>query len=52
MRAHAGEGGLIAIAADGSVAYGFDTSHLAVGWTDGAAVVADVLSEAGVTVIP
>lgn len=52
VRAHAGEGGLIAIAADGSVAYGFDTSHLAVGWTDGAAVVADVLSEAGVTVIP
>ena len=52
VRAPAGEGGLIAIAADGSVAYGFDPRHLAVGWTAGAAVVADVLSEAGVTVIP
>jgi beta-aspartyl-peptidase (threonine type) len=46
-----GSGGLIVATADGRLAYAFDTAHLAMGWTDGARTVADVLERAeGATV--
>ena len=47
-----GSGGLIVATADGRLAYAFDTAHLAIGWTDGARTVADVLEGAeGATVV-
>lgn len=47
-----GDGGLIVATADGRLAYAFDTAHLALGWTDGARSVADVLEgSAGVTAV-
>ncbi|MDF1524298.1 MAG: isoaspartyl peptidase/L-asparaginase [Trueperaceae bacterium] len=47
-----GSGGLIVATADGRLAYAFDTPHLAMGWTDGARTVADVLEGgAGATVV-
>lgn len=51
VHAHGGEGGLIVVTGAGTLAYGFDTKQLAVGWTDGASIVADVLDDAGVTVV-
>ena len=52
VRDHGGSGGLIVATADGRLAYGFDTAHLALGWTDGATTVADVLDAAVVAVVP
>ena len=52
VRALGGEGGLIVVTADGRLAYGFDTANLALGWTDGATTVAEVLDAAGVIVVP
>jgi L-asparaginase / beta-aspartyl-peptidase len=47
-----GDGGLIVATADGRLAYGFDTPHLALGWTDGVRTIADVLvGGAGATVV-
>ncbi len=56
VRAAGGEGGLIALLADGSIAFGFDTPQLAWGWrrTVGSSVQEawEVDSDAGVTVVP
>lgn len=52
VRDHGGEGGLIVATADGRLAYGFDTAHLALGWTDGTTTVAEVLGAATVAVVP
>jgi L-asparaginase / beta-aspartyl-peptidase len=52
VRGHGGSGGLIVATADGRLAYGFDTAHLALGWTDGTTTVAEVLDAATVTVVP
>lgn len=43
VRRMGGSGGLIVATADGRLAHAFDTAHLAMGWTDGARTVADVL---------
>jgi L-asparaginase / beta-aspartyl-peptidase len=51
VRAHGGYGGLIVATADGRLAWAFDTSHMAVGWTDGTTSTVAVSSDAGVTVI-
>lgn len=51
VRRMAGSGGLIVVTADGRLGYAFDTTNLAVAWTDGRSAVADVLDEAGVVVI-
>ncbi len=51
VRRMGGSGGLIVATADGRLAYAFDTSHMAMGWTDGARTVAEVLERAeGATV--
>jgi len=52
VRGHGGSGGLIVATTDGRLAYGFDTAHLALGWTDGTTTVAEVLTEATVVVLP
>jgi L-asparaginase / beta-aspartyl-peptidase len=49
VRFFGGEGGLIAVTGDGLLAWGFDTPHMAVAWTDGNTTVADVAATAGVT---
>jgi len=46
VRALEGRGGIIAIGADGEIAYDFDTRHLAVAWTDGSRELIDVLEGA------
>lgn len=46
VRGFEGRGGIIAISADGEVAYGFDTPNLAVAWTDGRTRLVDVLERA------
>lgn len=51
VRDHGGYGGLIVATADGRLAWAFDTSHMAVGWTDGTTTSVAVADAAGVTVI-
>jgi len=51
VRFHGGEGGLIAVTADGRLAFGFDTPHMALAWTDGASASVEVASEPGVVVV-
>ena len=52
VRDYEGSGGLIVVTAAGRLAYGFDTAQLALGWTDGTTIVAEVLYDAGVVVVP
>jgi L-asparaginase / beta-aspartyl-peptidase len=52
VRFHGGEGGLIALDADGRIVYGFDTTHMAVAWRDEGGADALVAAAAGVVRVP
>jgi beta-aspartyl-peptidase (threonine type) len=51
VRRMEGSGGLIVVSSDGRLAYGFDTTNMAVGWTDGRSTMAEVLEGGTVVVV-